>query len=149
MLRGHTTVHDTAGSGTWFPTRELFRKLDCVSPRQAPHLGLLGGSARAKALPEATLLVPQKVVQPHTLWAALGTPGAQAGLLPIPWEKGGCPCLVSLSHGHSSGGSSPKNRVIQRPSTYPHGSLWLRPCGRPSISFGGDSFLGKTNSCRA
>lgn len=91
MLRGHTTVHDTAGSGTWFPTRELFRKLDCVSPRQAPHLGLLGGSARAKALPEATLLVPQKVVQPHTLWAALGTPGAQAGLLPIPWEKGGCP----------------------------------------------------------
>lgn len=42
MLRGHTTVHDTAGSGTWFPTRELFRKLDCVSPRQAPYLGLLG-----------------------------------------------------------------------------------------------------------
>lgn len=101
------------------------------------------GLRQGQGLPEATLLVPQKVVQPHTLWAALGTPGAQAGLLPIPWEKGGCPCLVSLSHRHSSGGSSPKNRVIQRPSTYPHGSLWLRPCGRPSISFGGDSFSGK------
>lgn len=84
----------------------------------------------------------------HTVGSA-GDPWCPGWAPADPWEKGGCPCLVSLSHGHSSGGSSPKNRVIQRPSTYPHGSLWLRPCGGPSISFGGDSFLGKTNSCRA